>query len=259
MAPSDESKSLVSIIVPMYHAAPYIANTIHCVEQQTWTNWELLLVDDCGGDDTLSVAAACKDASPFGSQIHIVQNERNIGAADSRNHGVSCARGRYIAFLDADDVWLPEKLERQLQFMAACEGGFTFTSYEFGDENAQGTGKFVRVPSTLTFSKALSRTVIFTSTVLLDTQKIPKELIHMPDIGSEDTALWWSLLKTGITACGLDEVLTIYRRPRKSLSSNKLSAIRRMWTLLRQIGDCGRLRAFYHLIGWAVRATLRRI
>lgn len=259
MAPSDELKSLVSIIVPMYHAAPYIANTIRCVEQQTWANWELLLVDDCGGDDTRSVAAACKDASPFGAQIHIVQNERNIGAAGSRNHGVSCARGRYIAFLDADDVWLPEKLERQLQFMETCDSGFSFTSYEFGNEHAQGTGKFVRVPPTLTFSKALSRTVIFTSTVLLDTQKIPKELIRMPDIGSEDTALWWSLLKTGIIACGLDEVLTIYRRPQKSLSSNKFSAIRRMWTLLRQIGDCGRIRAFYHLIGWAIRATLRRI
>ncbi len=259
MADTDETKSLVSIIVPMYHAAPYIANTIRCVEQQTWTNWELLLVDDCGGDDTLSVAQACKSASPFGSQIHILQNEKNMGAAYSRNHGISCAKGRYIAFLDADDVWLPDKLEKELCFLETSESGFAFTSYEFGDENAQGTGKIVHAPSSLSFSKALSRTVIFTSTVLLDTKRIPKDLIHMPDIGSEDTALWWSLLKTGIVACGLDEVLTIYRRPEKSLSSNKLSAIRRMWTLLRQIGGCGRIRAFCHLIGWAVRASLRRI
>ncbi len=259
MTTTDDTNDLVSVIVPMYHAAPYIANTIHCVEQQTWTNWELLLVDDCGGDDTLSVALACQKASAFGSQIRIIQNERNMGAAKSRNHGVSCARGRYIAFLDADDVWLPEKLERELQFLRTCESGFAFTSYEFGDENAQGTGKIVHAPASLGFSQALSRTVIFTSTVLLDTQKIPKALIHMPDIGSEDTALWWSLLKTGITACGLDDVLTVYRRPAKSLSSNKLSAIRRMWILLRQIGGCGRIRALYHLIGWAVRATLRRM
>ncbi len=97
-----------------------------------------------------------------------------------------------------------------------------FCSYEFGDEHAVGTGKIVRVPDQLTYQKALSRTVIFTSTVLFDREKIDKALLQMPDVPSEDTAMWWQILRNGHVAYGLKENLVIYRRPEKSLSSNKL-------------------------------------
>ena len=117
----------------------------------------------------------------------------------------------------------------------------------------------VHVPPVLSYEKALSRTVIFTSTVLLDTQKTGRELIRMPEVKSEDTATWWKLLRSGFTACGLDEVLTVYRRPAKSLSSNKLEAVRRIWNLYRRQENLSLWKSGFNLFFWAVRATVRRI
>ena len=156
------NNALVSIIVPVYHAKEYIEKTIRSVEAQTFRDWELILVDDCGGDGSLELIRKIKETSPCGGQIRIIQNEKNLGAAMSRNHGVEKALGRYIAFLDADDCWLPTKLEEQLLFMRQKGVGFSFTSYEFGDENAAATGRVVHVPHKLDFRHALSRTVIFT-------------------------------------------------------------------------------------------------
>ena len=252
-------EALVSIIVPVYHAKEYIAQTIRCVEEQTFHGWELILVDDCGGDGSLELMQELREASSCRDQIRIVKNAKNLGAAESRNHGVREARGRYIAFLDADDVWLPTKLEEQLLFMRQKGIGFSFTSYEFGDEEAVPTGRVVHVPGRLDFRHALSRTVIFTSTVIFDTRIVPKVQIRMPDMASEDTALWWTILKTGVVAHGLDRVLTIYRRTPHSLSSNKWNAVKRFWHLLRNVAGCHTMPAIFHLIAWAFRATSRRI
>ena len=122
-----------------------------------------------------------------------------------------------------------------------------------------GTGKIVHVPEILTYKKALSRTVIFTTTVMLDTAKTGKELIHMPVVKSEDTALWWKLLKNGFDAYGLDEVLAIYRRPVRSLSSNKLEAVRRIWYLYRVQEGLSFWYSAYHFVFWAYRAARRRM
>ena len=112
---------------------------------------------------------------------------------------------------------MPDKLEKQIDFMERTGAAFSFHSYEFGDEAANPTGRIVHVPETIKYRQALSRTVIFTSTVMFDTEKIDMEIIHMPQVPSEDTATWWRILKSGITGYGLDENLTVYRRPGKSL------------------------------------------
>ncbi|MFI3213846.1 MAG: glycosyltransferase, partial [Eubacteriales bacterium] len=177
----------------------------------------------------------------------------------SRNKGVRAAAGRYIAFLDADDIWLPEKLEVEIAFMKERNVGFVFTGYEFGDEYGNPTGKVVRVPEQLEYKQALSRTVIFTSTVLIDTRIIDKSLIRMPHVESEDSATWWQILKAGYVAYGLDQVLAIYRRPDKSLSSNKVRACKRIWNLYRKVEKLSVLESSYYFIGWAYRATMRRV
>lgn len=249
-------EELVSIIVPVYNAGSYIEETVKRVCAQTYDRWELLLVDDCSGDDSREkIEALCeKDA-----RIRLIAKDRNEGAALARNTGVRNAKGRYIAFLDADDVWLAEKLEKELQFMEKKQAAFAFTGYEFGDEAAKGTGRVVAVPETLTYKKALSRTVIFTTTVMFDTKKIDRELIRMPDIKSEDTATWWKILRHGYTAYGLNETLAIYRRPGKSLSSNKLAAMKRIWNLYRREEKLPLPYSIYNFVLWAFRATLRRI
>ncbi len=153
---------------------------------------------------------------------------------------------------------MADKLARELAFMEKKQAAFVFTAYEFGDEKAKPTGKVVHVPETICYKQALSRTVIFTSTVLIDTRQTGKELILMPDVKSEDTAAWWRILRK-FTGYGLDEVLTIYRRPPRSLSSNKVEAVRRIWNLYRREEKLPFLYSLYNLFFWALRATLRRL
>ena len=248
---------MVSIIVPVYNAARYIAETIEMVNAQTYKDWELILVDDASKDD--SVAVIENIIKSQGKRIRLIRKNKNEGAAAARNSGIDAASGQYIAFLDADDIWKPEKLEKQIHFMEEKEAAFSFHSYEFGDENAKPTGKIVRAPETLNFRQALSRTVIFTTTVMFDIDRIGKEIIHMPQVPSEDTATWWRILKSGYIAYGLDENLAIYRRPKKSLSSNKLLAVERIWFLYRNIADISVPESIFYFVGWAVRATFRRI
>lgn len=255
---------LVSIIVPVHNAEKFIADTIDCVREQSYQNWELLLIEDGSTDHTMDRMSAYLEEMQD-ERIRLVKREvrspeeKSFGAARARNLGLSLAKGRYIAYLDADDCWSADKLERELAFLREKQAGFVFTGYEFGDEKAEGTGKVVHVPETLSYKQALANTTIFTSTVMMDTEKIDKSLMEMPYIKSEDTASWWKILKTGVTAYGLDENLVIYRRAGKSLSSNKIEAIRRIWNLYRQAAGLSVCASICHFVPWAYRAVKRRV
>lgn len=248
--------TLISIIVPVYKAQNYISKTIEQVQSQTYSDFELIMVDDASPDGS---AELIMNAAKTDNRIRLIRKDKNEGAAKARNTGLDAARGRFIAFLDADDVWYPEKLQEEMDYMQREDAGFVFCSYEFGDENANPTGKVVHAPGELDFRKALSRTVIFTTTVLIDLNKIPKKLVYMPVIESEDTATWWTILKAGYTARGLDRVLAIYRRPAKSLSSNKFIALKRIWGLYRKIAKLSVFESVFYFLAWGVRATLRRL
>ncbi len=248
---------MVSIVVPVYNASNYIEKTIEMVCRQTYKDWELILVDDASRDESAQVIE--NYIKNQGKRIRLIRKKVNQGAAEARNTGIDASSGRYIAFLDADDVWNPEKLEKQVAYMERTGAAFCFHAYEFGDENANPTGKIVHVPEKLKYKQALSRTIIFTTTVMFDTEKIDMEIIHMPNVPSEDTATWWRILKSGYEAYGLDENLAIYRRPARSLSSNKLEAIRRIWFLYRNIAGLSVAKSLFYFGGWAVRATLRRL
>jgi len=247
---------LVSIVMPVYNAASYLEKTIRSAQEQTYTNWELIAVDDCSADD--SFAMLCRMAEQD-SRIRPVRQEKNAGAAMARNRGMELAQGRFLAFLDSDDLWAKNKLEKELAFLREKQAAFAFTSYEFGDSEGNGNGKVVHVPEILTYEKALSRTVIFTTTVLFDLKKIDRNLVKMPNVKSEDTATWWQILRAGYTAYGLDENLAIYRRPVNSLSSNKIEAIRRIWNLYRNQEKLPFLKSAWHFCFWAWRAVARRV
>lgn len=245
----------VSIIVPVYNAEKYIRETVDCVKAQTYKNWELVLVEDGSTDESLRILETLERQD---GRIRVIRQE-NGGAAKARNHGLSKATGRFVAYLDADDLWSPDKLEKQLAFMTKKEAAFSFTGYEFADEKGKGTGKIVHVPEALCYKQALKNTTIFTSTVIFDTKKLAKEKLFMPMIKSEDTALWFKILREGVTAYGLNENMVRYRRPAKSLSSNKLEAVRRIWRLYRKAEGLSVWYSLYNFCFWAVRAVKRRI
>lgn len=249
---------LISIIVPVYNVEKYIKETMDCVLEQTYPHWELLLVEDCGTDGTLDVITAYMEEKGD-ARIRLIRQPANMGAAHARNRALKEAQGRYIAYLDADDLWVSEKLEKELRFMEEKGAAFVFTGYEFADAEGRGTGKVVRVPETINYKQALSNTTIFTTTVMFDTQKIPKELLEMPIIKSEDSALWFKVLRNGYTAYGLDENLVKYRRVGKSLSSNKLEALRRIWNLYRKAEGLNFVQSAYHFCFWALNAVKRRV
>ena len=254
----ENKEGLVSIIVPVYNAEKYILETISSVQAQTYGSWELILVEDQSSDDSRAVVERFLAETPD-ERVRLLVQPQNGGAARARNAGMKAAEGRYIAFLDADDKWEPKKLEHQLNYMNETGAAFCFTGYEFADENCVGLGKIVTVPPTLNYKQALKNTTIFTSTVIFDTDKISKDTLEMPIIKSEDTALWWKVLRQGVTAYGLNENLVKYRRAGKSLSSNKLEALRRIWNLYRKAEGMSIPSSMVHFCFWAFHAVKRRV
>lgn len=248
-------ENLVSIVIPVYNAEKFIKETVASVLNQTWQGWELLLIDDGSADGSRALLEQFAEQDERIRVFHLTGG----GAAAARNTGTRNAKGRYLAFLDADDLWEQEKLEQELRFLREKDAAFVFTGYEFADELGCGTGKVVHVPETLPYHKALKNTTIFTSTVLFDMKKTGRELLYMPNIKSEDTALWWKVLRSGFTAYGLDENLVKYRRAGKTLSSNKLEAIRRIWNLYRRAEGLSLVKSGYYFVFWAWNAVARRV
>ncbi len=254
-----DKSGTVSIIIPVYHLEKYIEQTMQCVLDQTYTDWELLMVEDNSDDRSGEIIEEFIRAHDLSGKARLIHLTDDFGAAAARNRGVRESKGRYIAYLDGDDVWRKDKLEKQLAFMHENDAAFTFSGYEFANADAVGTGKVVRVKKEFTYKQALKNTTIFTSTVMFDTEKIPREKLMMPKVKSEDTALWWNILREGVTAYGLDENLVLYRRPGKSLSSNKLEAIRRIWMLYRRNEHFNIFKSAYYFVFWAFTAVWRRI
>lgn len=245
---------LISIIIPVYNAEKFLDETINTVLNQTYKNFELILVNDGSKDKSVDVIKKYND-----KRIKLIDNKNNKGAALSRNDGIRKAKGRYICFLDADDLWNKEKLEKQINFMKEKECAFSFTGYEFANENGIPNGKKVYIPKKLNYKSALKNTTISTITVMIDTKKMDKDLIYMNNVKSEDTATWWNILKNGYEAFGLNEILSFYRRSEGTLSSNKIEAIRRIWNLYRNVFKLGFFYSLYNFVFYAINAVKRRI
>ena len=247
---------LISIITPVYNVESYIEETIKSVLDQTYEKWELLLIDDCSKDNSLNI---CEEYSKKDKRIKVFKQKINMGVANTRNRGIDEAKGDFICFLDADDIWDKEKLEKQLKFMKEENCAFSFTGYEFINKNGHSKNKKVKVPKKINYNEALKNTTIWTCTVMFNMNKLTKKDIYMPKVKSEDTACWWKVLKKVDYAYGLDEVLAYYRRRPNSLSSNKIKAVKRIWKLYRKQEKLGIIKSSYCFICYALRATLRRI
>jgi teichuronic acid biosynthesis glycosyltransferase TuaG len=221
---------LVSVITPAFNAAATLPATIASVGAQTFPGWEMLIADDGSTDGTAAIAAVWAARDP---RVRPLPGPR-AGPAGARNRALRAARGRFIAFLDADDRWRPEKLARQLAFMERENASFSFTAYRREDALGRDLGD-VHAPERVDHAGLLKGNVIGCLTAVYDTAHFGK--VEMPPLPlRQDYALWLALLRRGGEARGLDEVLADYRVVPGSLSGSKLRAARGTWAVLRREG-----------------------
>lgn len=251
---------LVSIVTPVHNSARFIEDTIKTVHQQTYRDWELILVDDASSDNSLEIIDKTISGLGIADKVRVIKNKENGGAAKTRNTGIKAARGRFLAFLDADDLWAHDKLAQQVDFMRETGCAFSFTGYEFADAEGKPNGKVVRVPARISYKQALKNTTIWTSTVMFDMEKLSVEDVLMPDVRrGQDTATWWKVLKKVNFAYGLNEVLSYYRRSSGSLSSNKMTALKRTWNLYRNVEGLGFFKSCECFVAYCFNAVKRRV
>lgn len=246
---------LVSIITPVYNAERFIAETIKSVQMQTYDNWEMILVDDVSSDNSEKII---KEFQEKDKRIKYVKLKENSGAAVARNKGIEKSKGRYIAFLDSDDLWKFEKLQKQIQFMKENDYGFTFTSYELMKEDGTKLDKVVKVPNKIDYNGLLKNTIIGCLTVTIDREKIGD--FRMPLIRKgQDTATWLLILKNHNYAYGLNEVLAEYRVVNGSISSNKIGALKRTWKIYREVEDLNLTKSCFVFSCYIINALKKRI
>lgn len=225
-------KGLISIVMPSYNSENYISDAVLSIKKQTYTDWELILVDDGSHDESCNlIQKFCGEDS----RIMAIFLEQNKGAANARNIGIQKASGEFLAFLDSDDLWHPQKLELQLNFMKKEGYAFTYTSYDILKENGEPSYKRVTVPQWMDYSQALYKTAISTITVMIDLKQVRD--IHMPFLkyGAEDSATWLEILKYIDFAYGLQIELASYRQVSTSLSHSLKARVVRHWILYRKI------------------------
>ena len=234
---------LVSVITPVYNSESYIGDTIKSVMSQTYKNWEMLIVDDCSKDNTAQVIKSFND-----SRVKYIRLDVNSGAAVARNKAIAKANGEFIAFLDADDMWKPEKLERQINFMQ--EHGYTFTSYEILKEPKN---KVIEVPTSLDYSHYMKNTVIGMLTVMIDRRKLPNiEIVNIKK--DHDSMTWAKLLREGNIAHGLNESLAYYRKVDGSISNNKFEAAKNHWNNCRKVEKLPLIKCSYYFAYYTFNA-----
>lgn len=246
---------LVSIIMPCYNAERYIAQSIESVLAQTYRNWELIITDDASTDKSVEIISKY---SKNDDRINVMVPDEHQGIARTRNMSISRARGRFVAFLDNDDLWKPEKLEKQIKFMLEKEIGFSYTSYELVDQDGITKNKIIQTQGVVDYKKYLRNTIIGCGTVMIDRDIVGHFGMPINDT-SDDMAAWLSILRRGFKAYPLDEVLLQYRVTGKSASSNKFKASRDVWRVYRDIEKLSLTKSVFSFVCYAFNALKKRV
>ena len=249
-----QDTDLVSIITPMYNAKETIESTIASVKAQTYKNWEMIIVDDCSNDGSAAYVEQCASKD---ERIRLIRHDHNCGIAETRNTAMQHARGRYVAFLDSDDLWLPQKLEKQISFMKEHDASFSHTACEVVNESGQKIGKIRHVPLQVNYDELLIGNVINCLTVVIDVKRIGRPI--MPAIRHEDYACWLEILQKEEYAWGLDEVLAEYREVGTSMSGNKIRVAVWQWNIYRKYLKLNLIKSVYYFIHYTWNALKKRI
>lgn len=243
---------ICTIVTPTYNAAEYLSTAIESVLSQTFTDWELILVDDCSTDNSVELIESYVTED---SRIKLIKLPENSGAAVARNKGIELAGGRYIAFLDSDDSWKPYKLQEQIQFMQDNDIAFSYSAYEKTYEDGH-VYETVGVPDKVGYSDLLKVCSIGCLTAIYDTKILGK--VYMPLIRKrQDLGLWLRILKEVPYAYATPGILAQYRVRRDSISANKKVAAQYTWRLYREVEGLSFFSAAYYFSHYAVNGVLR--
>lgn len=246
-------KDLISIIMPTYNCGLYIGESLESVIKQTYSNWEVIIIDDCSTDNTQEIVNeyVSKD-----SRIKYFKLDKNSGAAVARNKAITLANGKYIAFLDSDDIWFEEKLSKQINFMKKNDYYFTCTSYTKIDENGNSLNRIINARTCSDYYEVL-KTCPGNSTVIYDSEKLGK--YQIPNIKKRnDYVMWLQIIKKSTHLYGLEEALGSHRIRTNAISSNKTSLVNYHWKVYREIENLSIIRSSY-LISYWIFVTLFKL
>ena len=246
-------KELISIIMPNYNSAQFIEETIASIFAQSYENWELILVDDCSSDGSVKII---ESLIADDNRIRLITLTENSGPAIARNRAIKEAKGRYIAFLDSDDLWTPDKLLKQISFMQENDAALSYTGYYRIEEESGEIIDQIHVSKKVDYFELLKQNIIGCLTAIYDTRKIGK--VYMPDIRKrQDFGLWLKILKRVPYAYSIDEPLAYYRVRTASVSSNKMIASKYNWELYRKVEKFPRHKAIYYFWWYTYRSILK--
>lgn len=246
------NEELVSIIMPAYNCEEFIEQTINSVQNQSYTNWELIIVDDCSTDNTAEII---KKYASNDKRIRYFKNHQNSGAAISRNNAIEQATGRFFAFLDSDDLWRKDKLKKQIDFMQKNNYSFTCTAYDKIDENSVFLNRIINADEKANYYRLLKKCP-GNSTVVYDVSALGKHFI--PNIKKRnDYVMWLQIIKKAKYIYGLKEVLGSHRVCNGSLSANKKSLIKYHWYVYRKIEKLSFAYSSYLIIYWVLKSILK--
>lgn len=243
-------EGLVSVIMPIYNAEKYLTSTLDSIFCQDYKDIEIVLVDDCSKDKSAEIIADLQKAHP---EIVYHLQEKNMGAGAARNKALELARGQYVAFLDSDDIWMPEKISRQIDLMKVNKSPFSYTAIEMMDENGKTLKGKRNIKETCDYKYLLHNTIIATSSVVIDRTMLGD--FRMPlRRGGQDYATWLMLLRDGAVAQGINEALVRYRVASGSLSSNKFKSIKQVWEIQTQDEKINKVNAAFHVMCFGFNA-----
>ncbi|MDO4479203.1 MAG: glycosyltransferase [Lachnospiraceae bacterium] len=244
----------VSVIMPAYNAAGTLKSTLDSLRAQTFSDWELVLVDDGSRDGTLALAKEMAEADP---RIRIFENEANKGVTYTRARAADLARGEWIAILDSDDQWAPDKLEKQLKKAAETGAELIYTGSAFMDEAGRPLDYYLAAPGTISLKQLLKQNLISNSSVLVKAALYRTYMVRESARPiHEDFACWIAMLKNGVAAAGIDEPLLIYRVAAGSKSGNKKKAAVMNWNTYRLAG-LNPVTAAYYMVWYVVKGLLK--
>lgn len=241
---------LVSVIMPIYNAEKYLVDTLNSIFNQSYKNIEIVLVDDYSKDKSAEIISEFRKEHP---EIVYYLQEKNMGAGAARNKALELAKGQYVAFLDSDDMWMPSKIQRQIDLMNEKNSPFSYTAIEMMDENSVTVKSKRGIKETCDYKYLLHNTIIATSSVVVDRSALGD--FRMPlRRGGQDYATWLMLLRNGVVACGINEMLVRYRVASGSLSSNKFKSIKQVWEIQTQDEGINKASAVFHVLCFGFNA-----